>query len=99
MQYYCNQQKDLDTKGSEAGNLTKVLLNSTLVKSFNLATKDINLIHKQTLEHMQSDKWRKAPDFDSIYIEEAFGVGIPRFGAMWKSTAFLISIFRNSSML
>lgn len=55
MQYYCNQQKDLDTKGSEAGNLTKVLLNSTLVKSFNLATKDINLIHKQTLEHMQSD--------------------------------------------
>ena len=56
VQYYCNQQKDLDTKGSEAGNLTKLLLNSTLVKSFNLATKDINLIHKQTLEHMQSNK-------------------------------------------
>lgn len=56
VQYYCDQQKDLDTKGSEAENLTKLLLNSTLVKSFNLATKDINLIHKQTLERMQSDK-------------------------------------------
>lgn len=53
VQSYLNQQKDLDTKGSEAENLTKLLLNSTLVKSFDFAPKDINLIHKQTLERMQ----------------------------------------------
>jgi hypothetical protein len=55
VQYYCNQQKDLNTKGLEAENLTKLLLNSTLVKSFKLNNHGENMI-RNGIKNMQSDK-------------------------------------------